>query len=144
MAVRRDTRPVHRRPLLLLLVFLGGCAGTWARASIQAAWPVRPDAVPWSTLVINAAGSFLLALLLESLVHAGPDVGLRRGVRLAIGNGFLGAFTTYSTLSVETARRALGGQALLGAAYMLGSVVVGALLAVAAMTTVRAVVRGRS
>lgn len=52
---------------------------------------VGSGAIPWTTLGINVAGSFALGALL----------GAEPAVRAAVGIGFLGGFTTYSTFSVE-------------------------------------------
>lgn len=95
---------LDRRPVLVGLVFLGGCLGTLIRSVIAHAWPSRADGVPWGTLAINLVGAFVLATLLELLVHAGPDRGVRRAVRLCIGTGLLGGFTTYSAPESEVDR----------------------------------------
>ena len=107
---------LDRRPVLVGLVFLGGCLGTLIRSVIAHAWPSRADGVPWGTLAINLVGAFVLATLLELLVHAGPDRGVRRAVRLCIGTGLLGGFTTYSALTVEAGQRVMSGQWLWGIA----------------------------
>ena len=75
---------------------------------------------PWGTLVINVAGSFVLGIVVElttSRLLPHPNW------RVALGIGFLGAFTTFSTFTYETVRLAEDS------AYAL------ALLNVAAMTT---------
>ncbi|MSS45815.1 CrcB family protein [Cutibacterium sp. WCA-380-WT-3A] len=135
---------LDRRPVLVGLVFLGGCLGTLMRAGISHVWPAPKDGVPWSTMAINLVGAFVLATLLEIFVHAGPDEGIRRAVRLCVGTGVLGGFTTYSTLAVETGQRIMSGQWLLGILYLLTSVVVGALLAWSMIAAVRMAVRRRS
>jgi CrcB protein len=56
-----------------------------------------------ATFAVNLIGAFLLGALLEGLTHRGPDTGRRRLLRLGLGTGLLGGFTTYSTLAVETA-----------------------------------------
>lgn len=52
---------------------------------------------PWGTTVVNVTGSFALGLL----------VGMAPGdnVRLVLGTGFLGGYTTFSTASFEVAER---------------------------------------
>ena len=100
---------LDRRPVLVGLVFLGGCLGTLIRSVIAHAWPSRADGVPWGTLAINLVGAFVLATLLELLVHAGPDRGVRRAVRLCIGTGLLGGFTTYSLSFDECRGRCIVG-----------------------------------
>ena len=104
----------------------------------------RADGVPWGTLAINLVGAFVLATLLELLVHAGPDRGVRRAVRLCIGTGLLGGFTTYSALTVEAGQRVMSGQWLWGIAYLLTSVAAGALLAWVVIAAVRCVMGKRS
>ena len=135
---------LDRRPVLVGLVFLGGCLGTLIRSVIAHAWPSRADGVPWGTLAINIVGAFVLATLLELLVHAGPDRGVRRAVRLCIGTGLLGGFTTYSALTVEAGQRVMSGQWLWGIAYLLTSVAAGALLAWVVIAAVRCVMGKRS
>lgn len=95
-------RPVHLQPLPLALVVAGGMLGTPARYAVGLALPTRSGSWPAGTLLCNLLGALLLGVLLEGLLRAGTDTGRRRLVRLAAGTGFLGSFTTYSTLAVET------------------------------------------
>jgi len=76
-------------------------------------------------LLINVVGAFALGLLLESLVRRGPDAGRRRDLRLLVGTGVLGGFTTYSALAVDTATL-LGDALPIAINYGVGSVVLGA------------------
>ena len=121
------TASTPRPPLWRLagLVACGAVLGTLARAALGIAFPHGPGEWPWATFAINIVGSFVLAVLLESLAHAGPDTGRRRAVRLGVGTGVIGGFTTYSTYVVEIDRLAQSGHAWLGIAYALLSVVVG-------------------
>lgn len=124
-----DDRPPHLRWGFLALVALGGAIGTAARALLAAAFPAH-DGISWTILVINVVGAFCLGLLLEALAHRGPDVGRRRTVRLLVGTGVLGGFTTYSTLADDTAQLLDVGRWTAGSGYALVSVVLG-LVAVA-------------
>ena len=123
-----DGRPVHLRPGLLALVFVGGVLGTAARAGVALVVP-QPVGVPLSTLMVNIVGAFLLGVLLEVLARRGPDVGVRRAVRLTVGTGFLGGFTTYSSLTAETGTLSLAGSGGVAASYAVGSLLLGLLTA---------------
>ncbi len=120
-------RPLHHRPGLLLAVLLGGAAGTSARSAVTAALPYE-EGWPVATWAANLVGAFLLGLLLEALGRRGPDAGTRRLLRLGVGTGLLGAFTTYSALAVETDLLLRDGRPGLAAAYALGTVLPGLLL----------------
>lgn len=97
----RAHRPVHLHPGFVLVVITGGTAGALARYGLSTVLP-SPGGWPLPTLIINVAGAFLLGALLEALVRRGPDAGRLRVIRLLAGTGFMGAFTTYSTLALET------------------------------------------
>jgi CrcB protein len=121
----RTDPAAHRQPMLLLLVLLGGMVGAPARYLIGTALPTAAQGFPLATFLVNVSGSFALGLLLEGLARRGAETAGRREVRLAVGTGLLGAFTTYSALATEVAllmRDDRGGLALI---YALGSVVAG-------------------
>lgn len=115
----------------MLLVAAGGGVGAPARYVLGELWPPGPTGLPWSTFAVNVTGSLALGFLLELLTRSGPDTGRRRRVRLLFGTGFLGTFTTYSSLAVEADLLAAHGELGSAVAYAVGSVVVG-LVAVAA------------
>lgn len=119
-------RPLHLRPSSLTVVFLGGTAGVAAREALTLALG-PPGAVHWATFAINLTGAFLLGLLLEALVRCGPDHGRRRTLRLLVGTGFLGGYTTYSALATDTADLVGSGAVGEAVGYGLGTVLVGAL-----------------
>lgn len=97
----RAHRPAHLHPGFVLVVITGGTAGALARYGLSTILP-SPGGWPLPTLIINVAGAFLLGALLEALIRRGPDAGRLQVIRLLAGTGFLGAFTTYSTLALET------------------------------------------
>lgn len=122
---------------MLPLIATGGAIGTAAREGLTLAFPAV-DGVPFAILGVNLVGAFLLGLLVEALARRGPDTGRRRTVRLTLGTGVLGGFTTYSALSTDTALLLLDGRWTVGTAYALGSVVIGAGMTVAGIVVAAA------
>ncbi|MGN6742767.1 MAG: fluoride efflux transporter FluC [Amnibacterium sp.] len=114
----------HRSPVLAAAVFAGGAVGTALRAGIGALVP-PVDSVPLATIGINVLGAFALGLLLAVLGRRGPDLGGRRALRLTVGTGVLGGFTTFSALAVDTAGLLQRGQVLEGLLYVAGTVLPG-------------------
>jgi CrcB protein len=110
------TRVPHRDWRYVGLVALGGAAGSVARDLLDgwAAVLLTPltllfrgvgETVLWfpmGTLVVNVAGAFALGYLLEALTRRGRETVRRRKIRLGIGTGVLGGFTTYSALALQT------------------------------------------
>lgn len=124
-AQRRRKRRAHLRPGQLLLVFLGGAAGTAGREAVTLLLPAL-HGFPSATFAVNILGALLLGLLLESLDRAGSSPKSARRMRLLLGTGFMGGFTTYSTFAVDGALLLAAGSVGLGVLYALGCVVLGA------------------
>ena len=81
-------------------------------------------AFPWSTMVINVSGAFAIGILfavLSERIDASPTV------RATVMTGFLGAYTTFSTLTLETAQLIENGSYGLAAFNTLGSLALGML-----------------
>lgn len=123
-----SARPAAPPAMHVLAVFVGGAAGTAARALVGAIVPTV-DGVPVATIAINVTGAFALGALLALLARRGPDSGRRRTARLLLGTGVLGGFTTFSSLAVDTAVLLAGHRAGEALAYGLGSVLAGVLAA---------------
>ena len=100
-----------------LLVAVAGALGVLARYGISRL-TLHTDALIWSTVGINVAGSFLLGLLV-----AGN--WFEREVREALGIGFLGGFTTFSTFSVQIVMDVDAGEPGRAVGYLVASVVGG-------------------
>lgn len=121
-------RPPHLRPSLVVLVALGGAVGTAARYGLTAAVGTTPG-WPLATAGANVLGALLLGALLEHLARRGPETPRHRLVRLGLGTGVLGGFTTFSSLAVELERMLADGEPVLAAAYAGASAVLGVLAA---------------
>jgi fluoride exporter len=107
-------------------VVLAGALGTSARYGLDSLFRRDAHHIPWVTFGINVSGSFALGMVVALLdVHPHP------ALRPAVTIGFLGAYTTFSTLSLETYRLLDRGHLISAVAYAAGSFVVG-LLALAA------------
>lgn len=120
----------HRQLRYVVAVGVGGAVGVATRYLLTTI--IAPTTgQPVVTLGINLLGSFLLGLLLEALVRCGPDAGRRRLIRLMIGTGGLGGFTTYSTLAVDVQGFLRAGQPLIMVGFGLGSVLLGVVAAAA-------------
>lgn len=123
------TKPVHLSGTNIALVAAGGTLGTGLRYLMSTLAPLWAG-VPVATLAINVAGAFLLGALLELLADRTLDAGWSRRIRLGVGTGALGGFTTYSALATDTAIL-LPTHPGRAAAYALGTVLLGALASTA-------------
>jgi CrcB protein len=80
-------------------VALGGAAGSVARYGVGVLVARMVGlGFPWATLIVNVVGGLLMGVL---AVRVGPE---QENLRLALGVGLLGGFTTFSTFSLETVR----------------------------------------
>ena len=100
-----------------LLVGGFGLAGVLARYGLTRL-TLHTEALLWSTAGINVVGSFLLGLL-------AAEHWFSRDMREALGVGFLGGFTTFSTFSVQAVSRWTAGGRRRAVAYVAVSVVGG-------------------
>lgn len=111
---------------MLALVAAGGAVGTWGRAALGQVVRREPGGWPWSTLLVNLVGALVLSVMLELLGR------LRRGhlpLRLALGTGLMGGFTTYSAFAVETVDLLRTGQPVLALLYAVLTLLGGLLMA---------------
>lgn len=131
-------RPPHLRWRYLGLVFTGGVIGVGLREAVVLVLDLSTT-IPWDILGVNLVGAFVLGAFLEGLARTGPDEGLRRVLRLTVGTGMIGGFTTYSALSLATASLLTGGHPLAGALYALVSVAIGPLASWAGIAIVATV-----
>jgi CrcB protein len=132
--------PVHLTPFFLALVAIGGALGSLARYGVERATGTV-DGLPVGTLTVNLVGAFALGVLLEWLAVRGSDITHRRAERLLLGTGFLGGFTTYSALAVESDGLLRDGRVGLAATYALSTVVLGLVASLVGIATARSVAR---
>lgn len=98
-----------------LYVALGGGLGAWLR--FAAGRLVPSSGFPWATLGVNVIGSFAMGLLAAWLARTGGSEDLR----LLMGVGLLGGFTTFSAFSLEIVQLAQRGEAGLAGLYVAAS-----------------------
>ena len=104
----------------ILAVAIGGAVGALARHGVStAAAAAFGPRFPLGTLIVNVAGSFVMGWLF-ALFTGRMDISPE--LRLLVTTGLLGAFTTFSTFSVETLVLLQDGRWLAGAANVLLSV----------------------
>lgn len=107
----------------LALIGVGGFLGAVARYLVDGWVLSRTGAdLPWGTLVINLSGSFVLGVLFALAIDRAI---LSPEIRGPLMIGFLGAYTTFSTLMLESWRLFEEGSTMLGLANLVGSVVLG-------------------
>jgi CrcB protein len=122
----------------LLFIALGGASGAVSRY-LLASWAhgLWEGKLPVGTLLVNMLGSFAIGIIYVLLVERQfihPDW---RGVLMV---GFLGAFTTFSTFSLETITLLEAGHIAHAMAYMLGSAILCVIMAGAAIQLTRLLV----
>lgn len=111
---------------LALAAALGGLLGAPARLAVDRAVSGRlGSGLPFGTLVVNVSGSLVLGVL------TGLSLGHHLDGSLAalLGDGFCGAFTTFSTFSLETLSLFEQGRTAAAAAYLVASLGAGVLAA---------------
>ena len=105
-----------------LAVAVGGLIGTELRYGAGVVFPEAAGSVPWTTLVINVAGSFVLATLTTVWI-ARPKTAF--WLRAGLGPGLLGSFTTFSAVVFSIDQLFRGGFHASWLAYLGLSLVLG-------------------
>jgi CrcB protein len=101
----------------ILWVGLGGAAGSLARYVIGREISAKTkNTFPWGTLAVNISGALLLGIVLS--------LNVPRNAALLLADGFLGAYTTFSTFMYEGFHLFRSSRAN-ASAYIAGSFVLG-------------------
>lgn len=121
----------------VIAIAAGGAIGAvmrWLMATtVQRQFP--GSAFPWGTFCVNALGSFVLGFLFVWLIERSSTGEV---LRMVLTVGFLGAFTTFSTYSLESIRLLEEGAYALAFGNVMGQVLVGLTLAWAGIHIARA------
>jgi len=118
-----------------LAVALGGAIGAMGRFGVNSLlYPVYEDRFPLATIVVNVIGSCLMGILYVLIIEKAAMPVEWRNVLMV---GFLGAFTTFSTFSLDALALWQNGQLILSATYILSSVVLCILATFSAISLTR-------
>jgi CrcB protein len=104
-----------------LAIVVAGALGVLARHLTQDAVRVQ-GRFPWATFLVNVSGAFAAGFLLTLI---GRRSDLPMWAQSAVFVGFLGGYTTFSAMSLDTYLLVARGHGLLATAYSIGSVLGG-------------------
>ncbi len=127
------------RAVPVLVVVCGGVVGAAARLGVTETLQAGPDGFDWALLAVNTVGSFVLGLV----VFASRDGG-RESLRLGLGVGFCGSFTTFSAFAVVTAELGRDGDVAAAGAFMGLSVAAAVIALTAGGVTARRIAGSRA
>jgi CrcB protein len=118
----------------LLLIAVGGMLGALSRYALSK-WIYQAvnDLFPWGTLAINLSGSLLIGIFFELFDQSVIPSDLRSLITI----GFLGAYTTFSTYSLETVNLLREGEIRLCLTNVVLSNVLGLMLVIMGMQATR-------
>lgn len=106
----------------LSAIFAGGVIGALLRVWLGRQFAAEPTQWPWATFAINISGAFALGYLATRLQERLPLSTYRRPL---LGTGFCGAYTTFSTMQVETLSMIEHGRYGLAGGYAIASICAG-------------------
>lgn len=122
--------------MLWLYVALGGAGGAVSRYALMSTIGKRMgDAFPYGTLAANVLGSFAMGALVALLAKHLPP--MQQEIRAFVAVGFLGAFTTFSTFSLDVLTLYERGHWGAACGYMAASLIVCVLALVAGLYVFR-------
>ena len=122
---------------LVLAIALGGAIGAVGRHYVSVAMALLlGHGFPWGTLVVNIVGSFIMGALIETMALVWSPTAEMRALLTV---GVLGAFTTFSTFSLDVATLYERGATLVLTAYVIASVAISILALFAGLRLMRLV-----
>ena len=122
-----------------LAMAVGGGSGAAARYAVGRL--IGETAFPLAILLINLLGALLLGAIMAAALERGA---LSLTLRLALGTGFCGGFTTFSTWMVDSLHLLAGGQVGPALVNMLLSACLGLAAAALGAIAARALLRARA
>ncbi|WP_123042630.1 fluoride efflux transporter CrcB [Cohnella candidum] len=120
--------------MVALALAIGAFIGTLCRYGIGQWIGASPAGFPTATLSINLLGCLFLGWFFTIVLYR---IRVSPAVRIGIGTGFTGSFTTFSTFSVETVNLVRNGCAGLAAGYVLASLIGGVLFTALGFTVAK-------
>ncbi len=120
----------------IILVMTGGAIGAGLRYGLSRALPFAGDGWPWATFAANVLGGLAMGVLAAWILRGDNSA---EPLRLFVGFGVLGGFTTFSAFSLEMMRMIERGQTGLAAGYAVASVLLALGALFAGMTAAKAI-----
>lgn len=119
LQVPRQRREWGEHPVAVLgSISAGGVAGAMARYGLTEVFPRDPGGWPWATWAVNVVGCLLIGVLMVLISELWTG---RRLLRLFLGVGVLGGFTTFATAMLDVQQLVTEGAARLGLLYLVGT-----------------------
>jgi fluoride exporter len=120
----------------IILVMSGGAIGAGLRYGLSRALPVSPGSWPWPTFAANVIGGLAMGVIAAWVLRGDNSA---ESLRLFVGVGVLGGFTTFSAFSLEIMQMIERGQMGLAVGYALASVLLALGALFAGMTAAKAI-----
>lgn len=123
---------------MVLAIASGGAIGAVLRHFVGSAiLHFGGSSFPWGTLSVNVLGSFIMGSLIAYFAHTGNPSPEVRGFLTV---GLLGAFTTFSTFSLDVATLWERGASLAAMGYIMASIIVSIMALFAGMAIIRQII----
>jgi fluoride exporter len=120
----------------IILVMSGGAIGAGLRYGLSRALPYAGDSWPWATFAANVLGGLAMGVLAAWVMRGDNSA---ESLRLFVGVGVLGGFTTFSAFSLEMMRMIERGQIGLAMGYAVASVLLALGALFVGMTAAKAI-----